>query len=90
MNKSELVAAIAKKTGESKAQEKRSLEALIDVIGEALSEGDDIRLVGFGRFRVVDVSSRNYRDPRTGKMIRTKKKKKVRFKAGSALQTHVN
>ena len=92
MNKSELVAAMAAKTGESKASQERSLEALIEAVGEAVASGDDIRLIGFGRFYVKEYAARDYRNPRTGEIIKSngKKKKKVRFKAGSDLSDKVN
>ena len=92
MNKSELVAAMAAKTGESKASQERSLEALMEAVGEAVASGDDIRLIGFGRFYVQEYAARDYRNPRTGAIIKSngKKKKKVRFKAGSSLSGKVN
>ena len=52
MNKSELIAAMADKTGETKKNAEASLNALVDVITEALVKGDKVQLVGFGSFEV--------------------------------------
>ncbi|NVK66969.1 MAG: HU family DNA-binding protein [Flavobacteriales bacterium] len=92
MNKSELVAAMAAKTGESKASQERSLEAMLEAVTEALASGDDLRLIGFGRLYVQEYAARDYRNPRTGTIIKSdgKKKKKVRFKGGSSLTNKVN
>ena len=92
MNKSELVAAMAAKTGESKASQERSLEAMLEAVTEALASGDDLRLIGFGRLYVQEYSARDYRNPRTGAVIKSdgKKKKRVRFKGGSDLSDKVN
>lgn len=90
MNTTELIAALAKKTGASKTKAKETLKALFEIIEDALAAGDDVSLKGFGRFYIVSISSGYYRNPKTGESIRTKDKKKVRFKAGSHLQGKVS
>ena len=50
MNKSDLVAAIAAKTGATKKDAEASLNAFTDVVTESLVKGDKIQLVGFGSF----------------------------------------
>ena len=50
MNKSELIDAVAQKTGQTKGDTGKTLDALIDVIIEAVVAGDKIQLVGFGTF----------------------------------------
>lgn len=92
MNKKELITAMAAITGETKASQERSLEAFIEVVSDALASGDDLRLIGFGRLYVKEYAARDYRNPRTGEIIKSngKKKKKVRFKGGSSLSGKVN
>lgn len=52
MNKSELVAALAEKTGATKKGAEESLNALVEIITESLVKGDKVQLVGFGSFEV--------------------------------------
>ena len=52
MNKTELVAAIAKKTELSKKDAEKALKAFTDVVAEELKKGEKIQLVGFGTFEV--------------------------------------
>ena len=52
MNKAELIAAMAAKTGETKKAAEASVNAFIEVITDALKKGDKVQLVGFGSFEV--------------------------------------
>ena len=90
MNKTELIKRVSEKTGSSRAEEKERLETILEIIGNALAEGDDVQLRGFGRFRVESIGPREYRNPRTGAMEKTAATKKVRFKGGSSLQGKVS
>ena len=90
MNKSELIAAIAAKTGETKKNAEASLNALIDVITEALVEGDKVQLVGFGSFEVRKRAARKGRNPQTKEEIKIPASKAPVFKAGKALKDLVN
>ena len=65
MNKTELIAAAAKKSGLSKKDTESALNAAIDVITAALTEGDKIQLVGFGSFEVKNRAARTGRNPKT-------------------------
>ena len=53
MNKTELVAAIAKKTELSKKDAEKALKAFTDVVAEELKKGEKIQLVGFGTFEAL-------------------------------------
>lgn len=90
MKKVELVEAIAKKAGLTKADAARSLDATLEAIGGALKKGDKVPLVGFGTFAVSKRSARTARNPRTGATIKIPARKAVTFKAGSALKDKVN
>ena len=90
MNKSELIAAMADKTGETKKNAEASLNALIDVITEALVEGDKVQLVGFGSFEVRKRAARKGRNPQTKEEIKIPASKAPVFKAGKALKDLVN
>ena len=90
MNKSDLIAAVAAKTGETKKSAEASINAVIDVIAETLASGDKIQLVGFGSFEVRQRAPRKGRNPQTGKEMKIAAKKAPVFKAGKALKDAVN
>jgi DNA-binding protein HU-beta len=64
MNKSGLVAEVAKRTGASKADVARAIDASMDVIREAVARGDRVSLVGFGTFERKRRNKRIARNPR--------------------------
>ena len=52
MNKADLINAVAETTGLSKKDSESAVAAVVDVITEALIQGDKVQLVGFGSFEV--------------------------------------
>ena len=86
MNKMELVGAVAAKSGMSKKDAERSINATLDVITEALVDGDKIQLVGFGLFEVKERAARIGRNPRTKESMEIPASKAPSFKAGKALK----
>ena len=90
MNKSDLIAAVAAKTGETKKNAEASINAVVDVIAETLAKGDKIQLVVFGSFEVRSRAARKGRNPQTGKEMKIAAKKAPVFKAGKALKDAVN
>lgn len=90
MNKTELIEKIAAQAGLSKADAKKSLEATVEVIKNALAEGDSIQLVGFGTFSVTERPAREGINPLTGAKITIAAKNVAKFKAGAALTEEIN
>ena len=90
MNKAELVAAIAAKTGDTKKGVEASVNAFVDVVTEALVKGDKVQLVGFGSFEVRKRAARKGRNPQTKEEIKIPASKAPVFKAGKALKERVN
>ena len=90
MNKSELIAAVAAKTGDTKKVAEASVNAFIDVITETLKKGDKVQLVGFGSFEVRKRAARKGRNPQTKEEIKIPASKAPVFKAGKALKELVN
>ena len=90
MNKSELIAAIATKTGETKKDAEATLNAFVDVVTETLVKGDKVQLVGFGSFEVRKRAARKGRNPQTKEEIKIPASKAPVFKAGKALKDLVN
>ena len=85
MNKSELVSAVAQKSGLSKVDSKKALDAVLESIDEELKNDGKVVLVGFGTFSVNERSARKGINPRTKEPIDIPAKKVVKFKAGSEL-----
>jgi len=90
VNKSELVDAIASSADISKAAAGRALDAVTESITQALKDGDQVALVGFGTFLVKDRAARTGRNPQTGDPIEIAAAKIPSFKAGKALKDAVN
>jgi DNA-binding protein HU-beta len=90
MNKSELIDAIAQAADVPKAQASRVLDAMASVVGDALAEGKQVSMVGFGTFMVRERPARSGRNPRTGETIQIAASKTPSFKAGKALKDRVN
>lgn len=90
MNKSELIDAIAVSADIPKAAAGRALDAMIEAVGSALKEGDQVALVGFGTFVVKERAARTGRNPQTGEPIEIKAAKVPGFKPGKALKDAVN
>ncbi len=90
MNKAELITKISENADVSKATEEKILNATLSSIHDGLAEGDNLTLVGFGTFSVVDRAARTGRNPQTGKAINIPAKKIVKFKPGKNLSEAVN
>ena len=90
MNKAELIAAIAAKTGDTKKTAEASVNAFVEVVTDALKEGDKVQLVGFCSFEVRKRAARKGRNPQTKEEIKIPASKAPVFKAGKALKELVN
>ncbi len=89
MNKAELIDSIAAEAKLTKADAKRALDAFLAATTKALKKGESLVLIGFGSFKVVQRAARNGRNPQTGKAIKIKAKKVVKFKAGADLSKKI-
>lgn len=90
MNKNNLAAVVAEKSGLSKADSTNAVDSIIDAITGALSSGTEVRLVGFGTFSVTNRRASEGRNPRTGERIQIPASKQPKFKAGKGLKDAVN
>ena len=90
MNKAELIAAIAAKTGETKKSAEETVNAFVDVVTDSLKKGDKVQLVGIGSFEVRKRAARKGRNPQTKEEIKIPASKAPVFKAGKALKDLVN
>ena len=89
MNKAELVAAVAEKTGLSKKDSEKAVNAAFDAISAELVEGGKVQLVGFGSFETKTRNARVGRNPRTKEEIEIPASRIPAFKAGKALKDAV-
>lgn len=89
MNKTELIAAVAEKTGLSKKDADAAVAATFDAVKGALANGDKVQLIGFGTFEVRERAAKQGRNPRTGETMEIAASKVPAFKAGSALKDAV-
>jgi len=89
MNKTELINAIAKESGLSKADAKKALDGFITSVINELKNGGKITLVGFGIFQVFEKQARQGINPRTKQPITIEGKRVAKFKAGAELANAV-
>ena len=90
MNKNELIADVAERSGLSKVDAGKAIDGMISSIEAALKSGDDVRIVGFGTFSVSSRAATTGRNPRTGEAISIPASKQPKFKAGAPLKAAVN
>jgi DNA-binding protein HU-beta len=90
MTKNELIAAVADKAQMTKTAAATAVDATFDAITSALKKGGEVKIMGFGNFRVVKRAAREGRDPRTGAPVKIKAAKRPRFSAGKGLKDAVN
>ena len=86
MNKIELIAAVAEKTGMTKKDAERAVAATFESISASLAKGDRVQLSGFGIFEVKERSARVGRTPRTKETIEIPASRTPAFKASKALK----
>ncbi len=89
MNKSELGERLANRTGMTKAAAKHAVDGMFEVIGEAMANGEDMRILGFGTFGTRKRPARTARNPRTGEPISIAASTVPVFKPGATLRKAV-
>ncbi|MBV9860128.1 MAG: HU family DNA-binding protein [Alphaproteobacteria bacterium] len=90
MNRNELVDAVAGKTDLKKSEASKAVDAVFESITDALREGGEVRLVGFGTFSVSSRAASEGRNPRTGEKIQIAASKQPKFKPGKGLRDSLN
>lgn len=90
MNKTELVAMVAEKAGLSKKDAGAALDSTLNVITDAVANGDKVQLVGFGTFETKHRAERTGKNPRTGESLTIPAVNAPSFKPGKVLKDAVN
>lgn len=83
---SELVAALAEKTGTTKVQAKAFLDAHAELISEELKASGSVQLPGIGKLKLGERAERQGRNPSTGEAITIKAAKTVKFSGGKTFK----
>jgi DNA-binding protein HU-beta len=89
MTKTDLISAVAEKTGVTKKDAGAILDALIEEIIGAVKKGDRVQLVGFGTFELRERAARTGLNPQTKEQIEIPASKAPAFKAGKAFKDAV-
>ena len=90
MNKVEMADRLAARTGLSRSAAKEAVEGVFGTIGDALANGEEVRIAGFGTFGTRSKPARTGRNPRTGEVVSISASTSPTFKAGKTLKDAVN
>ncbi len=90
LTKADLVDSIHEKIGFSKKEAADIVELIFDTIKGALTDGDKIKISGFGNFVVREKRARTGRNPQTGQAIEISARRVLTFKPSQVLRTDVN
>ena len=85
MNKAELISAIAEKSGLTKVDSKKALDATLEAISDEVKNGGKVVLVGFGTFSQTERKARRGINPQSKQPIQIPAKKSAKFKPGTTL-----
>lgn len=85
-NKQDLIAEVAAKTGLTKKDSEKAVNAFGEVVTEFLAKGEKVQLIGFGTFETRERAAREGRNPQTGEAIKIAATVVPAFKAGKALK----
>lgn len=86
MNKTELIAAAAERSGMTKKDTEKALNAALDAITAALVAGDKVQVSGFGIFEVKEREARMGRNPHTGEAMEIAASRVPAFKASKTMK----
>lgn len=90
MNKSDLISNVATKCGYTKKDTGAVVDTFVQTVIEAVANGDEVAIAGFGKFGVTERAARSGRNPLTGETIQIEASKSPKFKAASAFKNAVN
>ena len=90
MTKTALIAQLANQLNVSKNMSKQMVDSFLELVTGSLAKGKEVRIQGFGTFKVSHRAARNGVNPRTGEPLKIKAMKVASFKAWKELKTKVN
>jgi len=90
MNKGQFVAYMAKQHNCTQVEAEKAINMFTSAVTNALGQGEDVSLIGFGNFSTSKVAAKDGRNPRTGEPIKISAYNQPKFKAGQKLKGAVN
>lgn len=89
MTKKEFVEDIATRGEYTKKEAEKIINLFLEAVEDNLAKGNSVGFVGWGKWEVVERAAREVRNPQTGKKMKIKAKKVVKFRVGKALEEKV-
>ncbi|MBP9691983.1 MAG: HU family DNA-binding protein [Alphaproteobacteria bacterium] len=86
VNKNELITTVSELSGLTKTDSAKAIEGILQAITNSLKQDKEVRLVGFGTFKVTKRAAGEGRNPRTGEKIQIRASKLPKFQAGKNLK----
>ena len=90
MNKNELISALANATNLNQSQCSEVLQSFIETVTNELKSGSEVKIIGFGTFKISKRKATTGRNPQTGAEIQIPASNQPKVSAGKALKTAVN
>jgi len=90
MNKQEFIDHIASRHGCTKREAEKAIDIFTSSVIDAMGQGKEISLIGFGNFSVSRVEARSGRNPRTGAELKIAAYNQPKFKVGQKLKDACN
>ena len=90
MNKKGFIDKLSEKSGFTKKDCEVFLQVFMDSVDEVLSDGDDVKLVGFGNFEIKERASRVGRNPQTNEEIQIPARKTPIFRFGEVYKKRIS
>ena len=90
MKKSDIAGRVADRIGLSQSAAGNAVDAVFEAVGEALANGEEVRIAGFGTFGTRNRPARTGRNPQTGESLSIPASTAPAFKPGKALKDAVN
>jgi DNA-binding protein HU-beta len=90
MTKAELLDAVAKESGVSKADAERTLGAFFDIVTAKTKKGDKVAWPGFGSFSTSKSKARTGRNPQTGEAVKIAASTRMKFTSSATLKAALN
>jgi DNA-binding protein HU-beta len=90
MTKAELIDAVAKEAGVSKADAERTISAFFDTVTNVTKKGGKVAWPGFGSFSTSKSAARTGRNPQTGAAVKIAASTRMKFTSSSTLKAALN
>lgn len=90
MNAKNLIQEVSNVSGLTKKNSKLAIDAFVQCVQNALASGEDVKIVGFGTYSVVERAARQGRNMKTGEIMQIPQCKYPKFKASKNLKESVN